>query len=185
MITDITPITNLKLTILSELYQRDLNLTNLEKRTNSLKQTLFKTLKSLNNVLNKENGVYSLKPEYKLILKSILIQKLLENRLKSKYIVLNLIKKYYNPEKIILFGSYAKGEMNKDSDIDIYVISKLDEETNINNTLKFSKSLNIDIQIININPEIHLTKKDNYSELYNKISDNIKEGIQVDINTIL
>ena len=33
------------------------------------------------------------------------------------------IKKHYNVTAIILFGSYAKGTENKDSDIDIAVIS--------------------------------------------------------------
>ena len=33
------------------------------------------------------------------------------------------IKKYYNVAAIILFGSYAKGTENEDSDIDIAVIS--------------------------------------------------------------
>lgn len=33
------------------------------------------------------------------------------------------IKKQYNVTAIILFGSYAKGTQNKDSDIDIAVIS--------------------------------------------------------------
>lgn len=31
-----------------------------------------------------------------------------------------------NPEKIILFGSYAWGEPTKDSDIDLYVVTKDD-----------------------------------------------------------
>ena len=33
------------------------------------------------------------------------------------------ISKYYNIEVIILFGSYAKGTQNEDSDIDIAIIS--------------------------------------------------------------
>lgn len=33
------------------------------------------------------------------------------------------IKKYYNVAAIILFGSYAKGTENEDSDIDIAIIS--------------------------------------------------------------
>ena len=33
------------------------------------------------------------------------------------------IKKYYNITAIILFGSYAKGTENEDSDIDIAIIS--------------------------------------------------------------
>lgn len=28
-----------------------------------------------------------------------------------------------NPEKIVLFGSYARGEQNKESDIDLYVVT--------------------------------------------------------------
>lgn len=31
-----------------------------------------------------------------------------------------------NPEKIILFGSYARGTQTKDSDIDIYIVTKDD-----------------------------------------------------------
>jgi predicted nucleotidyltransferase len=31
-----------------------------------------------------------------------------------------------NPEKIILFGSYASGAQTKDSDIDIYIVTKDD-----------------------------------------------------------
>lgn len=30
----------------------------------------------------------------------------------------------YKPEKIIIFGSYAKGEFNEDSDIDFLIIKK-------------------------------------------------------------
>lgn len=39
----------------------------------------------------------------------------------NKYI--EKISKYYKIEAIILFGSYAKGTQNKDSDIDIAIIS--------------------------------------------------------------
>ncbi len=39
----------------------------------------------------------------------------------NKYI--DKISKYYKIEAIILFGSYAKGTQNKDSDIDIAIIS--------------------------------------------------------------
>lgn len=33
-----------------------------------------------------------------------------------------IVKKKYNPEKIVLFGSYIKGTYNENSDIDIAVI---------------------------------------------------------------
>lgn len=36
--------------------------------------------------------------------------------------IVEKIRKDYNPEKIILFGSYAKGTSGYDSDIDILVI---------------------------------------------------------------
>jgi len=41
-------------------------------------------------------------------------------------VVKNIINqlKPYNPEKIILFGSYAHGRPNQDSDIDLLVIKK-------------------------------------------------------------
>ena len=32
------------------------------------------------------------------------------------------IKKKYHPEKIILFGSYAYGKPNEDSDIDLFIV---------------------------------------------------------------
>ena len=32
------------------------------------------------------------------------------------------IKKRYNPQKVILFGSYANGKPNEDSDVDLLVI---------------------------------------------------------------
>jgi predicted nucleotidyltransferase len=34
------------------------------------------------------------------------------------------IQSRYRPEKIILFGSYAWGKPNKDSDIDLLIIKK-------------------------------------------------------------
>lgn len=41
-----------------------------------------------------------------------------------------------HPEKIIIFGSYARGEATEDSDIDIYVIVRDDQATDINTIAK-------------------------------------------------
>lgn len=42
---------------------------------------------------------------------------------KIKEVVKKIIDEY-NPEKIILFGSYAWGKPNKDSDIDLFIIKQ-------------------------------------------------------------
>jgi len=38
--------------------------------------------------------------------------------------VINKIVKEFQPEKIILFGSYAWGKPDKDSDIDLFIVKK-------------------------------------------------------------
>jgi len=40
--------------------------------------------------------------------------------------IVNKISSGYNPEKIILFGSYANGNPNEDSDLDLFVIKETD-----------------------------------------------------------
>lgn len=40
--------------------------------------------------------------------------------------IVNKIVYGYNPDKIILFGSYAKGNPNEDSDLDLFVIKDSD-----------------------------------------------------------
>lgn len=180
MLKEIFPLSELKITILSELYQEPKTLASLEKNIPSLKQTIFKALKSLNNIINKnKNNVYSIKEEYLKIFKPILKQQLIENRLGKNIIILDLIKKYYNPKKIILFGSYIRNENTINSDIDLYVISELDDKKNQEFRLKFSKSLKKEIQIINVNPKEQNSNKNKFQELYNKISNDLTQGIEI------
>lgn len=40
--------------------------------------------------------------------------------------IVNKIVFFYNPDKIILFGSYAKGSADEDSDLDLIVIKDTD-----------------------------------------------------------
>lgn len=40
--------------------------------------------------------------------------------------IVNKIASGYNPDKIILFGSYATGYANEDSDLDLFVIKDTD-----------------------------------------------------------
>ena len=42
---------------------------------------------------------------------------------------INEISKYYKIQEVYLFGSYAKGTNNKDSDIDVAIIINSDENT--------------------------------------------------------
>ncbi|MFQ6109811.1 MAG: nucleotidyltransferase domain-containing protein [Candidatus Aminicenantales bacterium] len=48
--------------------------------------------------------------------------------IKNKMItdIVNKIKLHFRPKKIILFGSYAWGKPNEDSDIDLFVIMESD-----------------------------------------------------------
>ena len=39
----------------------------------------------------------------------------------------DIIVEKFNPEKIILFGSYARGDATEDSDVDLFLIKDIDE----------------------------------------------------------
>ena len=41
--------------------------------------------------------------------------------------IVDQIKKKYKPEKVILFGSFAYGKPNKDSDVDLFIVKKTKE----------------------------------------------------------
>lgn len=48
----------------------------------------------------------------------------------TKEIILNIvdkIKRDYQPEKIILYGSYAYGNPDRDSDIDLFIVKETDQ----------------------------------------------------------
>ena len=43
------------------------------------------------------------------------------------YIVINRIISGYNPQKIIIFGSYARGEQSNNSDLDLLIVKDTSE----------------------------------------------------------
>lgn len=47
-----------------------------------------------------------------------------EKELKKLKVITQRIVAQYDPEKIILFGSYAWGKPNKDSDFDLFIVKK-------------------------------------------------------------
>ena len=80
--------------------------------------------------------------------------------------IIHLIVSLVSPEQIILFGSYARGDNSKKSDIDLLIIIKnLKNEREINNLLYnafFDNEINIPIDLISID-----------YEKYNKLSKEI------------
>ena len=80
--------------------------------------------------------------------------------------IIPLIVSLVSPDKIILFGSYARGEHSPKSDIDLLIIKKdLKNEREINNLLYrafFENKINIPIDLISIDYE-------KYNELNNKL----------------
>ena len=85
------------------------------------------------------------------------------------------IKKKYNVPAIILFGSYAKGTENEDSDIDIAIIS--DEFTDIYDCMAVLMGMtwNIDARI-----EPHPITTEDYEKVANPfVKEIVDTGIKV------
>ncbi len=85
------------------------------------------------------------------------------------------IKKHYNVTAIILFGSYAKGTENEDSDIDIAVVS--DDFDDIYDCMAVLMGMTWDIDA-RIEP--HPIKKKDYDEVSDYfVKEIIDTGIKV------
>jgi|SRR3989344_4764533 len=85
-----------------------------------------------------------------------------------------LIDEFNQPEAIILFGSFRRGEDTQQSDIDILIISPLKKEINL---IKFEKILNRKIQLfIYPNSEIDKMKIKNKELLNNWINGLVLHG---------
>ncbi len=77
--------------------------------------------------------------------------------------IINKIALGYNPDKIILFGSYATGNPNEDSDLDLFVIKDTDLPRPLR-TVQVRKMLYgsmIPIDLIVYNPKEIAASKDN------------------------
>lgn len=83
--------------------------------------------------------------------------------------IVNKIAKGYNPDKIILFGSYANGNPNEDSDLDLFVIkdSDLPRPQRTVQVRKMLYGAKIPIDLIVYTPkEIEESKKNKYSFVF-------------------
>ena len=93
----------------------------------------------------------------------------LEKIRKSRLI--ELLTQVYNPEAIVLFGSFAKAENVDKSDIDLLVITPLKKEVNVN---KYEKDLDHKIQLfVHSKKEIDDMKSKN-TKLLNSFINGIK-----------
>jgi len=97
-------------------------------------------------------------------------------RLKKKMYNLNKIylsglieyleEEYSNPSAIVLFGSFDKGEDISDSDIDLFVITPLKKEVNLQ---KYEKKLRHNIQLFLISSKEFQKMKLSNKELLNNV----------------
>jgi len=71
------------------------------------------------------------------------------------------IKKEYTPEKIILFGSYAWGKPNKDSDIDLFIIKRTNER-HIDRSVRVAEILDEENALFAIEPLVYTPEEVSY-----------------------
>ena len=87
--------------------------------------------------------------------------------------VVNTIVSTVNPEKIILFGSYARGDYEKDSDIDLLVLKKgLKNEREVANNLYlkfFNQKISVPIDIIAVDYDKYYQLNDDVGYIYKTI----------------
>lgn len=77
-------------------------------------------------------------------------------------LIVKAIKETLKPEKIILFGSYSRGEQTKDSDIDLAVIKKSPPKNGeVAGVLTYLYKKGYDW---NISPDIHLFSEKVFNE---------------------
>lgn len=86
--------------------------------------------------------------------------------------LINFIETELNyPEAVVLFGSYAKGENKKDSDIDLFILSEAKDKLDLS---KFEKKLGAEIQVFLHNRKGFEQMKSGNKELLNNIINGVK-----------
>jgi len=78
----------------------------------------------------------------------------------------------YNPEKIYLFGSYAKDSANEDSDIDLLIVKQTDEDF-------YSRSSSLRSMLSNypsVPVDLLIYTPDEFSRLYTNVVSMPKEA---------
>lgn len=88
------------------------------------------------------------------------------NKIIGSGLVSFIEEKFNHPEAISLFGSYAKGENTKKSDIDLFILSESKRELNLT---EFEKTLKCRIQFFTFNRKSFEEMKEKNKELLNNI----------------
>lgn len=89
--------------------------------------------------------------------------------------LLDFLKVEFNIPTIILFGSYERGEDNKNSDVDIFILSEIKKDLKLE---KYEKLINKEIQLHIMNKkEFENTKKNNPCLINSIINGTILSGI--------
>ena len=87
--------------------------------------------------------------------------------------IVSTIVSTVEPDKIILFGSYARGDSKKDSDIDILILKKgLKNERTVTNNLYlqfFNKKISIPIDLIAIDYDKYYQLNNDIGYIYKTI----------------
>ncbi len=126
------------------------------------KQGILKSKRKFNHLLFKSNAENM---KFKLIKLNYNL-----NQLNNSGLISHLIEEFNYPEAIILFGSFAKAENIKSSDIDLFIISEIKKGENLE---KYEKKLGHTIQL-------HIFSKKQVQEMKTKnkeLLDNIINGI--------
>jgi len=97
-----------------------------------------------------------------------------------KFLIVEKLKPL-NPDKIILFGSYAYGTPNEDSDIDLYVVTN---DNFIPKTWKEKNKiyLNISKQLRDIRKNVAIDLIVHTKQMYNVFKDSNSSFFRYDIN---
>lgn len=127
------------------------------------KENILLSEKKFNHLFFKANNEYPTFKDRKLLYN---LQKIRSSGL------IEYVSKIYNPEAIILFGSFAKAEDIDKSDIDLLVITPVKKEANLE---KYEKNVNHKIQLF-------LNSKKDIDDMKNKnpkLLNNFINGIKI------
>jgi len=184
MITDIMPLTPIRMDILEELYKKPLRLKDLAQRLDKKTTLVYNTLNFMKSVLVKDQGVYSLDRKFVDLFEKVIIRYVLEKRLGNMLDFLVLMNKRIEIKELIFFGSFYKGFNGENSDLDLYIISDIDDSVKKKLKSMFSSVFKRDLDLKVVSSSVHMTKEDSLSNLYKSISVDKENGLKIPLEIL-